>query len=429
MHITIVVPQITKRLTYVCDWIFVQQLGIDYEFCSNIVQGQDAQLTIDYTNTASDFSIPNIGLLFEEGIQQKGINRGFWDELPTLFAANEGEFSFPFDIFSAVFYLLSRYEEYLPFTPDKHNRFPAAESILFKCELLERPIIDEWLFAFANLLRTKGVSIQERRFEFLPTYDIDIAWSYRNKGLKRTLGGYLKSIVGGDFSAVQERTAVLLGKRQDPYFSFGSTNVLHENYGLKPLYFVLAAVQNAPFDKHILPSNKNMRLLLQELSAQNKIGMHPSYNTNEQPDLFVEEQQILANIIGQRIDISRQHYIKFTLPETYRRLIAIGVRQDYSMGYGTHLGFRAGTSRPFFWYDLRAEQQTELQIFPFCFMDTTAHYEMKLSSKEAFNRLSSFKYRLQKINSLLVTVFHNFSLGTDKEWEGWAEAYADFLKK
>ena len=218
MRITIVVPQISKRLTYVCDWIFVQQLGIDYEFCSNIIQGQDAQLKIDYTNTVSGFSIPNIGLLFEEGIQQQGINTGFWDELPTLFAANEGEFSFPFDIFSAVFYLLSRYEEYLPFTPDKHNRFPATESILFKSELLERPIIDEWLFAFANLLRTKGVAIQERHFEFLPTYDIDIAWSYKNKGMKRTLGGYLKSIVGCDFSAVQERTAVLLGKRQDPYF-------------------------------------------------------------------------------------------------------------------------------------------------------------------------------------------------------------------
>jgi hypothetical protein len=62
-------------------------------------------------------------------------------------------------------------------------------------------------------------------------------------------------------------------------------------------------------------------------------------------------------------------------------------------------------------------------------MDTTAHYEMGLSVEEAFEKLLYFKNSLQKINGLLLTVFHNFSLGTDKEWEGWAEAYADFIKK
>lgn len=429
MCITIIAPQITARLLYTLDWIFVEQLGLRYQVVTSEQKVQDAVLTIDYTNTLSSFSIPNLGLLFQSNIERQNAETSQWNELPTLFVARNIDCNLPFDLFSAVFYLISRYEEYLPFTPDKHSRYPATESVLFSNNLLDRPIVDEWIFAFGKVLEENGIKIKQKQFEFLPSYDIDIAWSYKNKGLKRTLGGYLKSFVGIDFSAVQERTAVLFGKRPDPYFSFSNTNILHDNYGLKPLYFVLAAAQNAPFDKHILPSNKNMRLLLQELSAQYKIGMHPSYNTNEHPDLFVEEQQILADIIGQRIDISRQHYIKFTLPETYRRLIAIGVRQDYSMGYGTHLGFRAGTSRPFFWYDLRAEQQTELQIFPFCFMDTTAHYEMKLSSKEAFNRLSSFKNSLQKINGLLVTVFHNFSLGTDREWQGWAEAYADFLKK
>jgi hypothetical protein len=429
MCITIIAPQITARLLYTFDWIFVEQLGLRYQVVTREQKAQNALLTIDYTNTFSSFSIPNLGLLFQSNIERQNIEIGQWNELPTLFAARNIDCKLPFDLFSAVFYLISRHEEYLPFTPDMHSRFPATDSVLFSNNLLDRPIVDEWIFALGKVLEENGIKIKQKQFEFLPSYDIDIAWSYKNKGLKRTLGGYFKSFVGNGFSAVRERTAVLFGKIQDPYFSFGSTNVLHDNYGLKPLYFVLAAAQNGPFDKHILPSNKNMRLLLQGLSAKYKIGMHPSYNTNEHPDLFVEEQQILADIIGQRIDISRQHYIKFSLPETYRRLIAIGVQQDYSMGYGTHLGFRAGTSRPFFWYDLQADQQTELQVFPFCFMDTTAHFEMKLSTKEAFDKLYYFKDTLQKNNGLMLTVFHNFSLGTDKEWEGWAEAYADFIKK
>ena len=328
-----------------------------------------------------------------------------------------------------MFYLISRYEEYVPFVPDRHHRYPATESILFKAGLLERPIIDEWLFALSKLLRDKGLSIHQKSFEFLPTYDIDIAWSFKHKGLKRTMGGYLRDIAKNNFESLKERTAVLQAKKKDPYFSFDVTDRLHRDNELEPLYFILAAAQNTAWDKHILPSNKHMSALIQSLAQQYKIGIHPSYHANAQPHLFREEQKTLSTISGQQMDISRQHYIKVEWPKTYRALLEMDIRQDYSMGYSTHLGFRAGTSRSFFWYDLLAEAPTRLHIFPFCFMDTTAHYEMGLSVEEAFEKLHYFKNSLQKINGLLLTVFHNFSLGTDKEWEGWAEAYADFIKK
>jgi hypothetical protein len=429
MHIFIIVSEISSRLTYVCDWIFVQQLGVDYKFCTNKTEEQEALLTIDYTNKVSDFSVPNIGLLFANSIEQQSIHTGLWNELPTLFAAQDADHVLPFDLFSAVFYLISRYEEYVPFVPDRHHRYPATESILFKAGLLERPIIDEWLFALSKLLRDKGLSIHQKSFEFLPTYDIDIAWSFKHKGLKRTMGGYLRDIAKNNFESLKERTAVLQAKKKDPYFSFDVTDRLHRDNELEPLYFILAAAQNTAWDKHILPSNKHMSALIQSLAQQYKIGIHPSYHANAQPHLFREEQKTLSTISGQQMDISRQHYIKVELPKTYRALLEMDIRQDYSMGYSTHLGFRAGTSRSFFWYDLLAEAPTQLHIFPFCFMDTTAHYEMGLSVEEAFEKLHYFKNSLQKINGLMLTVFHNFSLGTDKEWIGWTEAYADFIKK
>lgn len=429
MHIVIIVSEISSRLTYVCDWIFVQQLGVDYKFCTNKTEEQEAFLTIDYTNKVSDFSVPNIGLLFANSIEQQSIHTGLWNELPTLFAAQDADHVLPFDLFSAVFYLISRYEEYVPFVPDRHHRYPATESILFKAGLLERPIIDEWLFALSKLLRDKGLSIHQKSFEFLPTYDIDIAWSFKHKGLKRTMGGYLRDIAKNNLESLKERTAVLQAKKKDPYFSFDVTDRLHRDNELEPLYFILAAAQNTAWDKHILPSNKHMSALIQSLAQQYKIGIHPSYHANAQPHLFREEQKTLSTISGQQMDISRQHYIKVEWPKTYRALLEMDIRQDYSMGYSTHLGFRAGTSRSFFWYDLLAEAPTQLHIFPFCFMDTTAHYEMGLSVEEAFEKLHYFKNSLQKINGLMLTVFHNFSLGTDKEWIGWNEAYADFIKK
>ncbi len=97
------------------------------------------------------------------------------------------------------------------------------------------------------------------------------------------------------------------------------------------------------------------------------------------------------------------------------------------MGYGSHLGFRAGTGNSFLWFDLEKDMATQLRVHPFCFMDTTAHYEAKLSPAEAFARLEAMSKVLEKTGSTLITVFHNFSLGTSNEWKGWRQAYEHFL--
>ena len=125
-----------------------------------------------------------------------------------------------------------------------------------------------------------------------------------------------------------------------------------------------------------------------------------------------EEKRMLEHVSGQGIHASRQHYIRMKIPQTYRQLQKQGITEDYSMGYGSHLGFRAGTGNSFSWYDVANETISPLRIYPFCFMDTTAHYETKLSAAEAFERLDAMSKKLQLTGSMMITVFHNFSLGT-----------------
>lgn len=428
MSITIIVPEITARLSYTFEWIFVQQLGVEYKIVTENSEAVSNGLAIHYDNIADDISIPNLGLLFEKEITPQVIESGFWNELPTLFASSKSGFTLPFDLFSAVFYLLSRYEEYLPCTPDKHHRYPATESVLYRNNLLHRPIIDEWLCAFEQVLKNKGIVTKQRSFEYLPTYDIDIAWSYANKGLKRNLGGAFRDLLKGSFSSVVERIAVLCGHKKDPFDSFDFIENCHESSNQRPIYFLLMSLQNSAFDKNNLPSSAPMRALIQKIAANNILGIHPSYYSTEQPKLLAREKSYLESIIEKPVAHSRQHYIRIKLPDTCYQLIEQGVSEDYSLGYSTHLGFRAGTSCSFFWYDLQKEQTSQLRMNPFCFMDATAHYELKLSVQDAFTQLYLLKERIQKVNGKLTTVFHNFSLGTDKEWLGWADAYQEFIK-
>ena len=91
---------------------------------------------------------------------------------------------------------------------------------------------------------------------------------------------------------------------------------------------------------------------------------------------------IFEKSLEKEIPLSRQHFIRLQLPHTYRILESLSITDDFSMGYASELGFRAGTGRSFLWYDLEKEVCSELRVHPFCFMDATAHYYKKWTAEE-----------------------------------------------
>lgn len=399
----------------------------------------NASLCIAYGKPmAGHISVPDAGLTItgtaagpaslSPGIRPVNPAIGQWQSIPTLFADDTTGCTLPFDIFSAIFYLISRYEEYQSFSPDKHNRFAAVESILFKNGWLQRPLVDEWIHAFGLLLQQHfGITITPQPFVFQPTYDIDMAYSHVHKGIGRIAGAYLRALLKGDMEQVAERTRVLKKKVADPYDSFAWLRQQHAQRRMHPLYFVLSALKTTPFDKNIHPRHPAMTRVTRQLAKEGTVGIHPSYYADRY-DVAAKETNTLKEVIGQPIAISRQHYIRLMIPVTYRLLMDINITDDYSMGYGTHLGFRAGTGSSFPWYDLAKESVTPIRTHPFCFMDTTAHFDMGMSCEEAFWQLNDMTAKLRSVNSTLITIFHNFSLGTDKQWTGWNTAYATFLE-
>ena len=157
--------------------------------------------------------------------------------------------------------------------------------------------------------------------------------------------------------------------------------------------------------------------------------MHPSYFSSAKEELMVAEKTAVAKAANKAVTHSRQHFIRLRFPQTYRVVLAAGIADDWSMGYPDAPGFRAGTSRSFLWYDLEKEETTALRVHPFSFMDVTARDYLNLSVDEAFEKLRTQRDVLQEVGGTLTTVFHNFSLGSAKDWLGWKEGYEDFVKQ
>jgi hypothetical protein len=126
---------------------------------------------------------------------------------------------------------------------------------------------------------------------------------------------------------------------------------------------------------------------------------------------------------------SRQHFIRFTLPETFRQLIDAGIKEDFSMGYGSINGFRASVASPFYWYDLEKEQTTHLLLHPFCYMEANSFYEQKQNPEQALQEMLQYYSEVKKAKGTLITIWHNTFLGTDEKFKGWREVYKIFFNE
>ena len=414
----------SPRLQYITNFIFKTLLGTDYRITIDSEEFINAPgVKINYNNDPLDkagFHIVSHTLLFENGIKEQNTRCVPGKDYPVFYTTEGGDLRF--DIFAASFYLLSRYEEYLPHHKDIYGRYAHGQSLAFKSGFLNVPLINTWVNGLASHLKESfpGFEIHPPVFKFLPTYDIDIAYSFRHKGLLRNMGGFLKS-------PSATRLKVLTGLKADPYDCYEWLNSIHHMYRLEPVYFFLVADKNGRYDKNILPHKTAMWKLVKQHARQYRIGIHPSWQTGDLTKLLASEKEQLEAMGEIKITSSRQHYIRFNLPAGYRRLADLGITDDYSMGYGSINGFRASVANAFYWYDLEREIQTDLLIHPFCFMEANSFYEQEFTTAPAYDELVHYFKVCKKANGTLITIWHNNFLGTSPEFAGWKEIYERFI--
>jgi hypothetical protein len=428
---------LSPRLQYIVDFLS-QYFGLSFKLTSNedlfVQSSVNCKINYSYHRVLDgEIWIHPHALLFESAIHpvkvecfEHALQRT--DGTPyTCFFKAEGDLHF--DLFAAIFFLISRYEEYLPHQKDPYGRYAHQNSVAFKHQFLHLPLVNIWLEDFRSMLAAKEPLFQEpaASFSFLPTYDIDMAWSYRNKGFQRNAGALLKWFFTGKWRRMSRRIGVLRGKRQDPFDCYAWMDELHDAFHLQPVYFFLVAEQTSRYDKNIDLRNESFRQLIKAQAGRYVLGLHPSWRSGDQSSLLRKEAQWLRAISEQPVTASRQHFIRFELPITYRKLIDADILHDYSMGYGSINGFRASITTPYYWYDLKNDAATKLLVHPFCFMDANAYYEQRQTPGASLDELNQYAAVVQSVHGQLITIWHNSFLGTDPEFEGWREVYAQFV--
>jgi hypothetical protein len=432
VELLVYAPRVSSRSKYIFRLYFSHILRIKHRLTNDIAEFnayKGPRFSYAGHPVGDELFFYASGLLFESGITVQELNFMNHRGLPCFYSAKRKS-ALPFDPFAAAFFLVSRYEEYLPHIKDQHGRFSSAQSVAALNGFLRKPLVNIWAGWIREILEERFPTLKftDKPYKFTPTIDIDNAWAYKRKGFIRIGGGILADLINLDFNRLKERIACLILRRDDPYDTYDYQVELIKKYQLEPIYFILMG-DYAAFDKNVPHQNKHFQSLIKFLADFGTVGIHPSYASNDYPEKLKSEISRLSGILHREIHCSRQHFLRLNLPHSYQRLLEYDITDDYTMGYPDQPGFRASICTPFFFYDLDLEFETSLKVHPFCLMDGTLKDYMKLEPHETFALMTELVSEVKAVHGEFIAIWHNESFAENERWKGWRAVFEYLLKE
>ena len=421
--ILVYTPKITRRIEYIFKHIFINIIGLEVNFTSKVdvfVSFEGPKLSYAPKKLYNEFYIKSNSILLEQGFSDIEIDVKDWDESKCFFYNENG--TVPFDIFAASFYLISRYEEYLPHLKDVYGRFSFQESIAHKNNFLEEPVIDIWAYKLKESLCSffPNVIFEERKFKLKTIIDVPSVYYYKNKGFLRTIGGVFTDFARLKPKNIYTRLLVIFRLQKDPYDTFNWIVNKQKQVSDKFLFFFLVG-KFSTYDKNISLIKQPFVNIIKLVSDYSIIGLKLSFFALSNLNILKKEKADIESITNRDLTISRNSFSKVNLPINYRNLIKLNIREDYTMGYVNKIGFRASTCTPFLFYDIDNDIQTPLLINPYNLMDySLLNINSFLDKKE---KVIETINKVKSVNGTFTSIFHNYSFSNDARWKRFKEIF------
>ena len=293
------------------------------------------------------------------------------------------------DIIYNTFFFISRAEELINSQRDEHGRFLAKYSILGQQNRLMIPTVDEYA---RMLMKMLDLPLPVPSFsKIYLTHDVDSIDHYRH--LRGAIGGILR----GQWRNV---LASLRDIHNDPAFTFSWLISQDKKVeGAECIYFVKDTMgKGYDYPQYNLDGKdfETVQQLIENSGA--KIGWHGSYYGGR---LKVKSERL-------KVRLHRSHYLRCSL-DRMQELVDMGAKEDFTMMFPDHVGFRLQTTRAVRWINPKTMTLTNLVLHPLTVMDCTlsnANY-MNLCEDEAYFECQRLFEKIHQNAGEVVLLWHN----------------------
>lgn len=337
-----------------------------------------------------------------------------------------------YDILGLTYWMLTRQEEVGRTDLDSHGRFPAINSHAYRCDYLERPIVDEWLHLLGQVIAKTwpGMALTRHQFSMKVSHDVDAPSRYgfaSAKGLLRAMAGDV--LKRGDIKNALCAPWIRLNTRDglhpgDPFNTFEWIMDLSDQHGLTSAFYFICG-RTSGMDADYEPEHPAIRALMRRIHERgHEIGLHPSYGTYQKPELIAQEAQRLRTVLAeeniqQNVLGGRMHYLRWEQPTTLRAWADAGMDYDSTLSYADRPGFRCGTCFEYPAFDPVAGEVLTLRVRPLVVMECSvidACYSGLGTGNAALAKFMQLKMACRAVNGCFTVLWHNSRLSVLSEF-------------
>lgn len=333
------------------------------------------------------------------------------------------------DIFFAIIFLISRYEEvFSAFETDQHGRFCYRHDTLASGGI-DVPIVNRLLREFTETVsRRYRVPIRYRQVRPVAVISHDIDHPFYYKKLINEASYFFKSVFNQNKNYEQGRfrKALLHAVRleEDPYDTYAYLNREESGRQIKSTFFLLMS-RESRWGLDLKKYRRRLRMLVRH---GHEIALHPGYDSFNDFDLTKKEKQKVRDLSDERPVGTRSHFLRFETPGTCLLREELGFSYDSTLGFAEQAGFRGGVCTPFKVFDPLNRRELDILEIPLAIMDGVLRDHMQLSPEQGLDKIREIVDNVHALNGVVVFNWHNsFFLGAGQAWKIVYEKSLDYL--
>ncbi len=344
--------------------------------------------------------------------------------LPIIFGKNsveklDSKIYCGIDIIGSCFYMLSRLEEYVLSEKDEEGRFPCEGSLAYKHGFLKQPVVNMYAELIKKYFAILGEEIEyAHKFSKIVSHDIDyyFKWNKFSDICKTLLGDVFKRKSLATF--FKNFSLAVNGK--DPYNTIGALMNLSEKHNVKSTFYFL----KTPKNEQAIIAKKAKSTCENIIKRGHKVGIHFNHYKQSERTEMSSHVAYWESYFNTSMTCSRQHFLRFSYPETLEVLQSVGIKEDSSLYFRKSIGFRTGCCTPHSLFNVETQKTLQIKELPLSVMDVTLrdYKDVNLAKSELKNLLDIIK----KYNGTFVCLWHNSSFDS-YEWDAYKKLYEFIL--
>lgn len=335
------------------------------------------------------------------------------------------------DLFGAIFFMLTRYEEASPAQLDQHDRFPASASLSVRANLIERPVVNEYAeILWACLKHLFPVLVRkQRKYSVALTHDVDRIFDTRGRSwldVARNAVGDVTRRKDLILASTRIRSKFKSGQddfRREPSNTFDFIMDCSENHNAHSSFFFIPHRGTDGLDGDYDIDTPWVRSLLRQIVARgHQLGLHGSYHSYRDSQQLAAEFSKLKKIAreeGATQDSwgGRQHYLRWKVPETWQGWSDAGLDFDSTLTFPEVCGFRSGTCWEYPVFNLQTRKSLALRERPLIVMETSLFSEcyMNLTQQAAFHTIEKLSSICRQFDGQFTLLWHNDNLALQNQ--------------